>query len=56
MSGCRDILSGLPVDTEELLFGKLGDPEIDVLLPITSQSRKFASRPNATYEFLKTAI
>lgn len=56
INGCRDILSGIPVSTEEELFGPLGNPDIDVLLPVSTQSRKFVSRPNATYDFLKTRI
>ena len=44
ISGCRDILSGIPVSTVELLFGRKGDPEIDVSLPTSTQSRKSISQ------------
>ena len=56
ISGCRDILSGIPINTEEETFGRIGDPNIDVPLPISTRSRKSLVEPKLAYEFLKTRI
>ena len=56
ISGCRDILSGIPVNTEEQTFGRIGDPNIDVSLPISTQSRRSMFDPKLAYQFLKTRI
>lgn len=56
ISGCRDILSGIPVNTEEQIFGPKEDDNVDVFLPATIESRGFPTRTSQTYQLLMTNL
>ena len=44
ISGCRDILSRMPVDEQEMMLGPKEDPKANIVLPATTRSCKFSVR------------